>query len=153
MHNAPQRLSKIIEDNEAAVAAALLEGRHLDAFLLVHALIEALLRIFLDEKGDRFRFVDLIAGYEKFLEENNYPMPTFVTQLSVFNRRRNRVVHQLWRKGLSNTNSEIENTANAAVTVYCLFIEWLRTFDEELEEKGFRLSLEEPSEPREPSSE
>jgi hypothetical protein len=80
----------------------------------------------------------LIERYKRFLEEQEYPEPTFVKELTDFNRRRNRIVHQLWRKGFSFTNRQAEPAARAAVTVYGLLIEWIETFDLTIKAKGFR---------------
>jgi hypothetical protein len=131
--------SLIVKDNEQAAAHALAQGDFTKAFLLVHALVEALLRLLLHVPDQQeVPFSNLIAGYRAYLEDNEYPFPTFVDELAEFNRRRNRVVHQLWRDGYSHTNRAAEGAAKAALIVYGLFIEWLETFDSEITRIGFR---------------
>jgi len=131
--------SIIIKDNEQAVAQALDDGHFVQAYLLVHALVEALLRLFLRvPEEDRSSFNDLIEKYRSYLHEQHYPIPTFIDELTQFNRRRNRIVHQLWRKGHSFTNRQAEPAARGAVMMYGLFIEWLETFDPEITQIGFR---------------
>ena len=111
----------------------------MQAFLLVHALIEALLRLFLNiPDGKDISFNELIHKYRAYLGEANYPIPTFMDELTQFNQRRNRVVHKLWRKGFSFTNRQTEDAARMAVIMYGLFIEWLETFDPEITRMGFR---------------
>lgn len=129
--------SFIVRDNEAAAARALAEGEFIQAYLLVHALVESLLRIFL-RVHEEATFHALIERYREFLKEERQPEPTFVKELTEFNRRRNKIVHQLWRKGFSFTNRRTEPAARAAVTVYGLFIEWLETFDPEIKVAGFK---------------
>jgi hypothetical protein len=128
----------IVRDNEHAAARALVAGEFIQAYLLVHALIESLLRIFLRVEEEDTTIHALIERYKRFLEEQEYPEPTFVKELTDFNRRRNRIVHQLWRKGFSFTNRQAEPAARAAVTVYGLLIEWIETFDLTIKAKGFR---------------
>ncbi|RJX30008.1 MAG: hypothetical protein C4525_13270 [Desulfarculus sp.] len=129
--------SFIIRDNEAAVARALAAGEFIQAYLLVHALMESLLRVFL-RVNEETTFHALIERYKEFLLEEGQTKPTFAKELTEFNRRRNRIVHQLWRKGFSFTNKQVEPAARAAVMVYGLFIEWLETFDPEIKEAGFK---------------
>jgi len=125
--------SIIIKDNEHAAAQALASGQFVQAYLLVHALIEALLRLFLHiPEGKNVSFDNLIKEYRSYLEEEHYPIPTFVNELTQFNRRRNRIVHCLWRKGHSFTNRETETAARGAEMMYGLLIEWLETFDPEI---------------------
>lgn len=131
--------SIIIKDNEQAAAQALAEGHFVQVYLLVHALVEALLRIFLSvPQEEDVSFHNLIQKYRSYLHEKGYPFPTFIDELTQFNRRRNRVVHQLWRKGHSFTNRQAEPAVRAAVMMYGLFIEWLETFDPEITQIGFR---------------
>ena len=131
--------SIIIKDNEQATAQALADGHFVQAYLLVHALIEALLRLFLRvPEAEDVSFDRLIQKYRSYLEEKRYPFPTFIDELTQFNRRRNRVVHQLWRKGHSFTNRQTEPAARAAVIMYGLLIEWLEMFDPEITQIGFR---------------
>ena len=127
----------IVQDNEAAAARAIAAGEFIQAYLIVHALIESLLRIFLKVHEDT-TFHALIDRYKRFLEEQKYPEPTFVKELTEFNRRRNRIVHQLWRTGFSFTNRQAEPAASAAVMVYGLFIEWLETFEPTIKAVGFK---------------
>jgi hypothetical protein len=89
---------------------------------------------------DGLNFNDLINAYRMFLDQNSYPIPTFVDELVQFNRRRNRIVHQLWRKGFTATNEQTEPAARAAVIMYGLLIELFSTFDDSINEKGFRIS-------------
>lgn len=131
--------SIIIKDNEKALAEALAEGSFLQAYLLVHALIEALLRLFLRIPEDKdLSFAKLVETYRYYLEREHYPYATFIDELTKFNQRRNRIVHQLWRKGHSFTNRQTEPAARAAIMMYGLFIEWLETFDSEITQIGFR---------------
>jgi hypothetical protein len=132
--------SIIIKDNEHAAAQALADGHFVEAYLLVHALIEALLRLFLGiPKEKDVSFDKLIKRYRDYLKEQHYPFPTFIDELTQFNRRRNRIVHRLlWRKGYSFTNRETEPAARGAVMMYGLLIEWLETFDSEITQIGFR---------------
>ncbi len=129
--------SAIVRDNEQATANAIAAGDFVKAFLLVHALVESLLRLFLGEADKRQTFNDLIAGYRSYLEREGYPFPTFIEQLTLLNRRRNVIVHSLWRVGYSRTNKAAEPAAQGAVLVYGLLIEWLETFDPEITEVGF----------------
>ena len=129
----------IIKDNEQAAAEALAAGNFLQTYLLVHALIEALLRLFLRMPEDKdVSFANLVQEYRSYLERQHYPFPTLIGELTQFNRRRNRIVHQLWRKGHSFTNRQTEPAARAAVMMYGLLIEWLETFDSEITHIGFR---------------
>ena len=131
--------SIIIGDNEQAAAQALADGHFVSAYLLIHALVEALLRLFLRTSEEKdVTFNELIQKYRSYLEQERYPFPTFLDELTQFNRRRNRIVHQLWRKGHSFTNRQTESAARGAVTMYGLLIEWLETFDPEITEIGFR---------------
>ena len=131
--------SRIVSDNEQAAAEALTRGDFVQAYLLVHALIEALLRLFLRiPDGEDISFNDVVLKYRGYLEEAHYPFPTFMDELTQFNRRRNRIVHQLWRKGFSFINRQTEQGARAAVMMYGLLIEWLETFNPEITKIGFR---------------
>lgn len=131
--------SVIIKENEQAAAKALADGHFVQAYLLVHALIETLLRLFLRIPEDKdVSFNELIQEYRSYLAHEGYPFPTFIDELTNFNRRRNRIVHQLWRKSHSFTNRETEPAARAAVTMYGLLIEWLETFEPEITEVGFQ---------------
>ena len=131
--------SIIVRDNDQAAARALADGNYLQAYLLVHALIEALLRLFLRiREGKDVSFDNLIRKYRSYLEGQHYPIPTFIDELTQFNRRRNRIVHQLWRKGFSFTNRQTEPAARTAVMMYGLLIEWLETFDPEITQIGFQ---------------
>jgi len=124
----------VIEDNERTAREAFNRGDYVLCFLLTHALIEPLLRAFLRADGS---FTGLIAEYKRFLTDNSQPEATFVEELTKFNRRRNRVVHELWTKGYSKTNAQLECPCRGALIVYGLFIEWLETFDPAVTELGF----------------
>jgi len=130
----------VVEDNESALARFLADGNFVQAYLLAHALTESLIRSVLGRDDDRLTFNDLISAYRMFLDQNSYPIPTFVDELIQFNRRRNRIVHQLWRRGFTATNGQTEPAARAAVMMYGLLIEWLGTFDDSIGEKGFNMS-------------
>lgn len=131
--------SFIVRDNEQAAAQALADGNYVQVYLLVHALIEALLRLFLHiSEGTNTSFHHLIQKYRSYLEKEHYQIPTFIDELTQFNQRRNRIVHQLWRRGFSFTNRQTEPAARTAVMMYGLFIEWLETFDPEITQIGFR---------------
>jgi len=130
-------ISAIVKDNEQAVLRALDSADYIQTFLLVHALIESLLRVFLNKQESRLTFDELIKEYQKFLTEVQYPIPTFVEQLTQFNRRRNRMIHDLWKKGHSLTNQQAKGAAQASIMMYGLFIEWLETFDPDIVNSGF----------------
>jgi len=131
--------SIIIKDNEQAAAQALANGHYVEAYLFVHALVEALLRLFLRVPQEKdVGFAKLIQKYQAYLKKEGYPFPTFLDELTQFNRRRNRIVHQLWRRGYSFTNRQAEPAAHAAVMMYGLLIEWLETFDPEITQVGFQ---------------
>jgi hypothetical protein len=131
--------SIIIKDNDQAAAQALADGHFVQAYLLVHALVEALLRLFLHiSEEEDMSFASLIQKYRSYLEQERYPFPTFIDDLTQFNRRRNRMVHQLWRKGHSFANRQTEPAVRAAVIMYGLLIKWLETFDPEITQIGFR---------------
>ena len=129
--------SFVVRDNEQAAANALSEGRYMDAFLLVHTLVEALLRAFLRVDKPRRSFNQLVAAYGTYLTDQGYPKAVFVGKLQQLNRRRNRIVHQLWQHGYTYTNNQSKEVAEAAVNVYGLLIEWLETFDEGITKAGF----------------
>lgn len=131
--------SIIIKDNEQVTAQALTDGHFIQAYLLVHALVEALLRLFLRiPEEQEISFDKLIQKYRSYLAQKGYTFPTFIGELTQFNRQRNRVVHQLWHKGYSFTNRQTEPAARRAVMMYGLLIEWLETFDPEIMQIGFR---------------
>lgn len=127
---------EIVADNEAAAQAAYQRGDYVSCFLLMHALIEALLRAFLG-KAKRESFDDLIKAYEKALLQDGQSDATFVKELTEFNRRRNRIIHQLWEKGYTMTNEKLAPTCQATFQIYGLFIEWIETFDPEITDFGF----------------
>lgn len=132
-------LSNIIKDNEQAIAQSMFEGHHLQAYLLIHALVEALLRVFLRVPEEKeLTFDRLIHMYRSYLNQERHQFPTFIDELTQFNRRRNQIVHRLWRTGQSFTNLQTEVAARAAVQMYGLFIEWLETFDPEISQIGFK---------------
>ena len=137
MSESRPNFSFIVRDNEAAAAGALQDRNFVHAYLLVHALVESLLRVFLRDHRDKTTFHDLIEGYRRFLVERNQPEPTFVNELTEFNRRRNRLIHHLWRRGFSFTNAQAEPAARVAVMMYGLFIEWVETFDPGITALGF----------------
>jgi len=135
-------LTLIIADNEKTVQSALDSGNYFQAFLLVHSLIESLLRAFLNELEPEkdLRFAELVDRYKKHLTKIEYAVPSFVDELTQFNRRRNRIVHRLWRYGFTYTNNSSKDAAHSAANLYGLFIDWLQTFDEGLADLGFKLS-------------
>jgi len=130
--------SLIINDNENAAREAFDHGDYLQTFLLIHTLIESLLRLFLKETDKEIKFSTLIKKYNQFLDQQKYPVKTLVKELTEFNRRRNRIVHQLWHKGYSYTNRQSKSAANAALILYGLAIEFLKTFDPEIIKIGFQ---------------
>ncbi len=136
----PTHSAPVVQDNELAVARSLAEGNFVQAYLLVHALTESLLRAVLAQDDDRLSFNDLIGAYRTLLCQNSYPIPTFVDELVQFNRRRNRIVHQLWQRGFTVTNAQTESAAFAAVKMYGLLIEWFGTFDDSISRRGFTVS-------------
>ena len=144
-------LRHIAKDNEQVAAEALSRGDYVQAFLLVHVLIESLLRTFLKVDSEKkVRFSDLIKEYDAYLKSQHYPYPDFVDDLEKFNERRNRIVHDLWKNGFSVSNRQTKRHAHDAVIRYGLFIEFLETFDETITESGFRyLKPEDPMSPEE----
>jgi len=129
--------SLIIKDNEGAAQVAFDRGDYLQAFLLIHTLLEALLRLFLKDTDKEVKFSTLIKRYDIFLEKQHYTVKTLVNELTQFNRRRNRIVHQLWKKGYSYTNRQSKGAAEAALIMYGLSIEFFETWDLEIEQIGF----------------
>jgi hypothetical protein len=130
-----QSFPDIVRDNEDAIAQAIADGRNIEAFLLFHGLLESLLRRFLKIDGD-VRFIDLIRRYSDFLKSEGQTNSGFVDELIKFNQRRNRIIHQLWWRGYSETNTRTRQAVNAAHLMYGLFIEWLETFDPNIVEAG-----------------
>ena len=127
----------IIQDNEKAARQAFDRGDYLQAFLLIHTLLESLLRLFLKETEEEVKFSRLVKKYDHFLEDQNYPVKTLVEELTEFNRRRNRIIHQLWRKGYSYTNHQSKDAANAALILCGLAVEFLETWEPEITQIGF----------------
>ncbi|MCL5421042.1 MAG: hypothetical protein M1461_01025 [Nitrospirae bacterium] len=134
--------SFIIGDNESTVRNAMNRGDYVQAILLVHCLVESLLRTFLGEMGEEIKFSALVKRYENFLQAQSYSIPTFTQDLLQFNKRRNRIVHQLWRKGYTFTNRQAEDAARVSVFIYGLLIEFLETFDGGVVHKGFKYDNE-----------
>jgi hypothetical protein len=128
----------IINENEGVVQEAFKRRDYVQAFLLLHTLIESLLRAFLNEHKKDIKFSKLIMRYKDFLVANSYLQETFIKELTEFNRRRNRIIHQLWEKGYLSTNSKAKSAANAALNMYGLFIEFLETWDSNITERGFK---------------
>lgn len=127
---------RVVAENETVARKAYERGDYVLCFLLAHSLVEALLRAFLGRTG-RERFDDLIDAYKQYLDTEGQSEPAFVDELIQFNRRRNRVVHNLWKYGYSATNQKLEPVCRAAFMMFGLFIEWLETFDPEITEAGF----------------
>jgi hypothetical protein len=132
---------KIIKENESFARSAYEKGDYVLCFLLSHALVESLLRAFLSQTGKE-SFNELIVAYEKFLKSEGQTELTFVNELTRFNRRRNKVVHELWKTGYSATNKKLEPACRGAFTIFGLLIEWLETFDPEITESGFEYEKE-----------
>lgn len=129
--------SLIINDNEKAARDAFERGGYLQAFILIHSLMESLLLLFLNEADQEVKFSVLIKKYDQFLDEQNYTVKTLVKELTEFNKRRNRIVHQLWQKGFSYTNRQAETAANTALILYGLAIEFLEIWDPKISRLGF----------------
>lgn len=133
-----EHLPMVVADNEKTVREAFERGDYLFAFILMHTLVESLLRSFLEiTEQEKVRFYELVNEYEKYLKRQHYPMPEFVEELRQFNDRRNKVVHQLWKKGYTLTNRQSKRASEGAFILYGLFIEWLETFDPEIINSGF----------------
>lgn len=128
--------SIIIQDNESCLQLALEREDYVSAFLLAHALVESLLRAFLSLET-KIRFDNLIEKLQVFFEKEVPGTKSFIEELRQFNRRRNRIVHNLWAKGFTFTNRETREAAIAAVITYSLLIEFLQTFDPDLDKMGF----------------
>ena len=127
----------IVNDNEHGVKKAFDREDYLQAFLLIHTLMESLLRAFLNVTDDNFKFQQLIRKYKEFLNEENPGDKNFVNELTEFNRRRNRIIHSLWKKGYTYTNRQAKDASFVAHLIYGLFIDYLTTYNENLEEHGF----------------
>lgn len=127
----------IVTENEDAARRAYDSGEYVLCFLLMHSLVESLLRTFLHqpEKGSFYR---LIQEYEQRLQSEGQGSVSFIKELTEFNKRRNRVVHELWKKGYAVTNGHLEPACQGTFMVYGLFIEWLQTFDDGIAEAGFQ---------------
>jgi hypothetical protein len=138
--NSKSDFSLIVEDNERAAQEALDHGDYLQAFILIHTLMESLLRLFLDETDEDVKFSSLVKKYEKYVNEQNYNSPTLVDELTKLNRRRNRITHQLWKKGYSFTNKQSKPAAYAAFVLYALIIEFFGTWEPDLNKMGFKLT-------------
>ena len=106
----------IVKENEDAARKAYEQGDFVLCFLLSHSLVESLLRAFLEQTGKE-SFNDLIIAYESFrkLEGENCP-GLLLKELTELNRRRNRVVHQLWKDGYSVTNIKLRSLVEALST-------------------------------------
>lgn len=118
----------IIAENKTITRAAYERGDYVLCFLLIHSLIEALLRAFLSQTGKE-SFNELIDLYKQYIKEQGQVRPTFVDELTQFNRRRNRVVHNLWKYGYKATNQKLKPACHPAFIMFGLFVEWLETFD------------------------
>ena len=126
----------VAAENEAVAREAYERGDFIFCFLLIHTLIEALLRTFLGRTGKE-RFADLIDSYKNYLKVEKQPEPVFVDELIQFNRRRNQVAHSLWKNGYAETNKKLEPSCCAAFIMLGLLIEWFETFNPKITESGF----------------
>lgn len=126
----------VITENEAAARKSYERGDYVACFLMIHTLLETLLRAFVSRTGKE-RFSDLVEAYQLFLKKEKQPEPVFVDELLQFNRRRNRVVHNLWKNGYVETNRDLDPACRAAFIMYGLFIEWLETFHPKITQAGF----------------
>ena len=127
---------RVVAENEAAAREAFQRGDYVFCFLLAHCLVGGLLRAFLGSTG-RERFDDLVRAYKRYMDAEGQPRIPFVDELAQFNRRRNRVIHNLWRYGYSETNRKLEPACLAAFAMFGLLIEWLETFEPEIADAGF----------------
>jgi len=126
----------IIAENKTIARAAYERGDYVLCFLLIHSLIEVLSRAFLSQTGKE-SFNELIDLYKQYIKEQGQVRLTFVDELTQFNRRRNRVVHNLWKHGYRVTNEKLKPACRAAFIMFGLFIEWLETFDPAIIDLGF----------------
>lgn len=128
---------EIVTENELVAREAYERGDYVLGFLLAHSLVESLLRAFLTKTGKE-SFSELVQSYGKKLKGEGQSALTFVAELTAFNKRRNRVVHDLWRRGYPSTNNRTLDTAcRGAFMMYGLLIEWLETFEPEITASGF----------------
>ena len=127
---------KIVEESEQIARRAYEQGDYVLCFLLAHSLVESLLRAFLVRTGWE-SFNDLIIAYGDYMKSQGQNTSTFMDELTQFNRRRNRVVHELWKHGYVALNAKLEPACRGAFMVYGLFIEWLETFNPEITVLGF----------------
>ncbi len=127
-----------IKDNEGAVARALQQGNYILSYLIVHSLIELLLRTFLcvpqEEESD---FADLVKSYKEHMLSQHHADALFENELTQFNLRRDRFFAQIRERGFSTVNEQTRAQAAMAVNVYGLLIEYLETFDANIGEMGF----------------
>ena len=70
----------IIAENKTITRAAYERGDYVLCFLLIHSLIEALLRAFLSQTGKE-SFNELIGLYKQYIKEQGQVRPTFVDEL------------------------------------------------------------------------
>jgi len=126
----PTPRREVIVDNERAARQAFERGDNVSCFLLIHVLVEGLLRDFLQRHG-KCRFRDLIDDYLSSCMRSMHQGPEFAAELTAFNKRRNQVVHDLWARGYTWTNSrqKLALACQAGMIMYGLFVEWLETFD------------------------
>ena len=127
---------EIISENENAARDAFNRGDYVICFLLIHSLIESLLRAFLGKTGEE-TFNNLIKSFNKLMKSEGQNQSTFINELSELNRRRNRVIHELWAKGYSVTNENLKNVCQVSFMVFGLLIDWISTFNPEIIESGF----------------
>ena len=66
-----EHLPMVVADNEKTVREAFERGDYLFAFILMHTLVESLLRSFLEiTEQEKVRFYELVNEYEKYLKDN-----------------------------------------------------------------------------------
>lgn len=135
-----KQLSEIIRDNENVAQTALTRKDYVQAFLLIHSLVESLLRsVYRAQKKD-VTFASLIKRHEDYLEKRGFNETIFVEELTEFNRRRNRIIHNLWKEGYSETNFKCQEAATGAIILYGLLIDYFLAIRPEISEHGFELN-------------
>ena len=127
-----------IKDNEGAVARALQQGNYVLSYLIVHSLIELLLRKFLCvPQEEEYDFADLVKSYKEHMLSRHHANALFENELTHFNLRKHRFSAQIRERGFSAVNEQTRDQAATAVKVYGLLIEYLETFDANIREMGF----------------
>ena len=90
--------------------------------------------------GKDLKFSELIDKLQVFLTTESYEQPEeypgeLTENLKIFNKMRNKLIHNLWKYGYSELNKKSKRAAQQAFLKYNLEVEYLATFDEEFQQK------------------